>query len=628
MDVAATGAELHRHKWRLRSPDRLPNLKGAWLTAYTIIWAIMLPLCLAGAALGTYGAVTTPSTWWPYGIATSEDTRGIRVDAVLSPAVRKLGVKAGDYVIALDDWQVPRTNPRSAARAHAVKPDGSATTFTFRRGGGALYARRLIRSHKVEEDVYRAAGINPIAAVALARAKILVIAVNLWAAILLFVRRRREAVPALLSLAFLMFAALENDPSLAGVSELLISTVNTLAACLLFVALFAFPAGRFEPRWTVVPPLLLPILAVTWTHFGPSTPSAIVALGFLSTALAALVARFRKLDPGAERQQLRWAFFGLAVGLSLALFEVSIILVEVPWQADDPRWAVRGRLSADFVDALVGCALTLGLIVSILRYRLYDADKVIGRSAAYGVLTLGFVALFAGAENFAQMAGEQYFGSSLGIASGVIGAAIAAAVVVPLHNRVHAWAERHFQKELFRLRHGLPPLVGDLRETAGLESIVAATLDSLIEGVHASRAALVVGDRLADAREIAADEAEAWLGNWSPPPHHRFDVVKSDPIFPVRLPLEAEGHGCVGWLLLGPRPDGSLFGRAERAAIEEIADPVARAITVVSKREKRDADYIQNFADITRRVTAVDRRITKIEESLAHLRARRGDLPA
>ena len=59
----------------------------------------------------------------------------------------------------------------------------------------------------------------------------------------------------------------------------------------------------------------------------------------------------------------------------------------------------------------------------------------------------------------------------------------------------------------------------------------------------------------------------------------------------MRVPLEADGCGRVGWLLLGPRPDGSFYGKDEREALEEIADPIARAIAIVRQREGRQSAF-------------------------------------
>jgi hypothetical protein len=442
----------------------------------------------------------------------------------------------------------------------------------------------------------------------LAPAKVLSIAVSILAAILLFVRRRREAVPALMSLGFLMFAGIANDPSTAGVSWTVVDKANLIGSCLFFVALFAFPAGRFEPRWTAVPPFLLPVFVVTW-----ALPQGLtVQGGFLLTALVALVARYRKLDPGAERQQLRWAFFGFAIGVALQIIIMLVGVVAHASQGDDPRWVAWNGFSAGVLDALTTCTVALGVLVSILRYRLYDADTVIGRSATYGVLTLGFVVLFAASEKLLELLGQDYLGQNVGSLAGGIAAALAAVAIAPMHQRVDRWAERRFQKSLYRLRHGLGPLVGDLRETSGVRTIAAATLDCLVDGVRTQRAALLAGDAIIEARAIDVDPAMQWVRGWSPPAHDSMDIDPADALFPVRVPLEAEGHGRLGWLLLGPRPDGSLFAKSEYRAIEEIAEPVARAVQVALSRAEREASHRRDLAGIKRRVAAIEKKLAQL----------------
>ena len=80
-----------------------------------------------------------------------------------------------------------------------------------------------------------------------------------------------------------------------------------------------------------------------------------------------------------------------------------------------------------------------------------------------------------------------------------------------------------------------------------------------------------------------------WRATWQPSPRPGIDADRTDPLFPLRLPLEADGHGRVGWLLLGPRPDGSYYGRDERETLLAIADPVARALEIARQRETREA---------------------------------------
>jgi hypothetical protein len=608
MATAVATAEPAPRRWRLRLPERLPNLKGRWLAAYTVLWTILFPLALISATAGTYVVLTTPTIWSPYGFSTEPDSEGAVVTLVSTPTVRAAGVSPGDHVISVDGWALPRNSSgRDAARLRVIKPNGSFTTFSFRRPSGEVYTLRLLRSTKLEEQAFRNAGTTRLVGRIVHEGTTLPAPILfLSAAVLLFFRRRRDAVPALLSLAFLLMGAVWNHPEMLGLNFAVVDNVGTLGFCSLLAALFAFPAGEFRPRWTAVPFLLLPSF-VFLDLFFPDTRQLGFLLGsaFFVLALAVLILRYRQLDAGAQRQQLRWAFFGLVVGTALQAVGVLFDVATHAWQVQDPRWSVWGDLVVPIIGMVSFCAMALGIIVSILRYRLYDADVAIGRSAAYGVLTLGFVVLFAASEKIIELLGQEYLGQNIGALAGGVAAALAAVVVAPMHERTRRWAERRFQTGLHRLRHALPPLVGDLRETAGLEQIAGATLDSLVEGVRTSRAALIAGDQLIAAREVSAKEVKEWRRRWSPPVRDGIDCDETDALFPVRAPLEAEGHGRVGWLLLGPRPDGSLFGRSEFAAIEEIAEPVARAIEVALRRQERDRQ--------------LEERLQAIESSIAKL---------
>jgi hypothetical protein len=567
----------------------------------------MLPLSIVGSAWGSYRMLTTPAMWSPYGFATLGTAEGIDVRSVISDAAQAARLEAGDYVVAIDGWPVPTTAARAAARNKVVKPDGSLTTFTIRKVNGEQFDVALVRSQANEHERFREAGVSyPVARLLSLAGSVLIFALFIPASVLLFLRCRREAVPACLSLAFLIIAFMWSGAGLLEISVNILDAFQLSAGFLMFTALFAFPSGRFEPRWTAIPFLLL--LLTFWIKSEP------LDLAFQVIAVAVLVSRYRTVGVAAERLQLRSAFFGFLVGLLLLAGAILVDWATETWVAADPRWLAWQYAFADPLRTLGLCAMATGLIVSILRYRLYDADAVIGRSAAYAALTVGFIALFAASQKIVELVGEEYFGRSIGALAGGIGAALAAVAIAPMHTRAQRWAERRFQKALYRLRHGLPLLVGDLRETSGLDAIAGATLESLVDGVHARRAALVTRDKIIDGRGIPVSEAEIWWKAWAPPSRYGIDWDRSDPVFPVRVPLEAEGHGRVGWLLLGPRPDGSLYGKAECETIEEIAEPVARAVQVALSREEREAANRQSFQ-------AIERRIDSIEQELAKLSA-------
>jgi class 3 adenylate cyclase len=190
--------------------------------------------------------------------------------------------------------------------------------------------------------------------------------------------------------------------------------VPALAALLLL-----FPDGRLpSPRWRVVPGLLgVSFGGVTvWTMLQPgtidlvvvTTPSpagvatlgdpAIEALGAapailvtvaalvgaVACALAPLVRR-RRAGP-TERQQLKWLAFvaggsGLAgaTGFLLAGFDAATVVGGL-------------LLILAFVGVVVGIPVAVGF--AILRYRLYDIDRIITRTLAYGLLTAGITVIY------------------------------------------------------------------------------------------------------------------------------------------------------------------------------------------------------------------------------------------
>ena len=120
------------------------------------------------------------------------------------------------------------------------------------------------------------------------------------------------------------------------------------------------------------------------------------------------------------------------------------------------------------LSSLLWCLLPLGLLVSLLKYRLYDADAAISRSASYSFLMVLLLGGFSAAKHGADLLADSYFdGTAAGTLSSGIAAAFAALLIAPLHKRVVRWTQNRFQRGLLRLRR-VPELVGDLRETSGL----------------------------------------------------------------------------------------------------------------------------------------------------------------
>jgi hypothetical protein len=103
--------------------------------------------------------------------------------------------------------------------------------------------------------------------------------------------------------------------------------------------------------------------------------AGLVVMVALVVGAWSLVGRFRRAR-GVERQQLRW----LAWGATLAAVALVVAIVELALDGD----------TVLFQAALGACLALLPLATgaAILRYRLYDLDRIISRTLAYGLLTL------------------------------------------------------------------------------------------------------------------------------------------------------------------------------------------------------------------------------------------------
>ena len=254
-----------------------------------------------------------------------------------------------------------------------------------------------------------------------------------------------------------------------------------------------FPDGELPgPRWrrpyvAAAGALLIGLLLQTLAPTAPDadgdaflSPFAIAALppvvGDLGSALAiggvlaalvlavgSVAVRFRR-STGVERAQIKWLV--AAVVLTSIFFPISYLIDAGP----------NGLL--DVISVLTGCLIPIAVGIAVLRYRLYDIDRLISRTVSWAILTGGIVALFAllvvGLQ--AALAGITQ-GQTLAVALSTL---VAAALFQPARRRVQGAVDRRFDRGRYdaermaaafaeRLRDDidLDALTGDLRTTVG-----------------------------------------------------------------------------------------------------------------------------------------------------------------
>jgi hypothetical protein len=232
-----------------------------------------------------------------------------------------------------------------------------------------------------------------------------------------------------------------------------------------FVALLPFD----PPYQSVVNPLAVSQLAgplrvvnfVTW----PITGLAIVVAAW------SLVVRFRRAR-GVERQQLRW--LALAAGLTGAVLLALVALVPT-----------GNELLLGWLSAVCVALLPLATGAAILRYRLYDLDRIISRTLAYGLLTvllgLGYAAVVLGLGRLLPQ------GSSLVVAAATL--AVAAAFQ-PARRRVQAAVDRRFNRRRHDAGQVIAAFGARLRDQVDLDTLTAEVLAVVDQTMAPTRASL------------------------------------------------------------------------------------------------------------------------------------------
>jgi hypothetical protein len=259
----------------------------------------------------------------------------------------------------------------------------------------------------------------------------------------------------------------------------------TLALTLVFTPLL-FPTGRLlSPRWRLVAwPAAAVMAAITGLAALQQTielaPGRMVANPFglagvenpegsrlgavlfpllgplVLAAFASLVVRFRR-SWGDERQQLKWITFAAAL---LPLTFAGDLLPDTV---------------GNLLFAVVVSFLPVAAGVAILRYRLYEIDRLINRTLVYGLLS----ALLAGVYAAMVLAGGELSG---GVADdppswAVAGATLAvAALFQPARRRIQQVVDRRFDRRRYDAARIVDAFSGRLREELDLDALAAELL--------------------------------------------------------------------------------------------------------------------------------------------------------
>src|SRR6266516_6432666 len=179
---------------------------------------------------------------------------------------------------------------------------------------------------------------------------------------------------------------------------------------------------------------------------------------------------------GTERQQLRW----VALAAALVVLGAAVAVLALALGATGLIGTVED-VAAQFCVAVLPVAMG----AAILRYRLYDLDRIISRTLAYGLLTLllggGYAAVVLG---LGQLLGRT---SSLVVAAATL--AVAAAFQ-PARRRVQDLVDRRFNRRRYDAAQTIAAFSARLRQQVDLDTLTTELLAVVNQTMQPTRAQL------------------------------------------------------------------------------------------------------------------------------------------
>jgi hypothetical protein len=213
------------------------------------------------------------------------------------------------------------------------------------------------------------------------------------------------------------------------------------------------------------------------------TLGAPLGFTFLAISWAAVVIRFRR-SRGIERLQIKWFFY--AVGLVLLAFAVLFPPAFIGTVIPSEIFFFTFNFSFMLIPLSVG--------VAILRYRLYDVDRLINRTVVYGVTT-GTIGLtfFAGVVILPALLRPLISGSDVAVAVSTL---VSFALFQPIRRRVQSAVDRRFYRSRYDAARTLDAFSVRLRDEVDLDAVRADLIDAVRRTVQPAHASVWLRERL------------------------------------------------------------------------------------------------------------------------------------
>ena len=299
-------------------------------------------------------------------------------------------------------------------------------------------------------------------------------------------------------IAILMYASLGSMANPPWPGAAIVSAFGDMAYIAPFVIALigvplVFPDGRLPSRrfrwvaWGAVAGLV----AIVVAGFAPLIPGLsdveavrgalnVIALITVIIGLAgagtAIWIRFRRGDP-VQREQLKWLLADACVAL------IALPLAMISGSSETPL-----ALAFWVIGFLAFLTLPIAIGIAILRYRLYEIDRIISRTIGYTIVTVALAAVLAVAVILLEAVLTPITGTNMvAVAASTL---LVAALFQPLRRRVQRVVDRRFDRSRYDAERAVAAFVARLRDDVDLESVSSDVLAVVTDTVAPAVAGL------------------------------------------------------------------------------------------------------------------------------------------
>jgi len=198
----------------------------------------------------------------------------------------------------------------------------------------------------------------------------------------------------------------------------------------------------------------------------PYLMTAFLISAALLVSVAAVVVRFAK-SSGEERLQLKWC--------AMAALVLVVVFVASIW--------VNSAI-VNVLQSLAFLGLWTAIAIAVLKYRLYDIDRLISRTLAYAIVTGVLVGLYAGLVLLATQV--LTLKSPVAVAASTLAAA---ALFSPLRSRVQRAVDRRFNRARYDADQAVAAFAATLKDAVDLDAVqadLAGVVQRALEPAHVS----------------------------------------------------------------------------------------------------------------------------------------------